>query len=188
MPNTVPPATTQERLDEKLRLAAEKSLVNYGFYIGATPHNIDDLQHGDAHAGHQDLHRLQHRRSARRRSGRPRTDLRRDDAADHRPLRGRSDRARRTPSASRGVADVAVHSQIRDHAAALIATRRAIDLAERHRPSVSRAARVDRRRDGCLAILRAITASRSRDHGRGVPASLAVQHRRLRRGSARSRR
>ena len=28
---------TQARLDEKLALAAEKSLVNYGFYIGATP-------------------------------------------------------------------------------------------------------------------------------------------------------
>ena len=30
--------------DEKRRLAAEKSLVNYGFYIGATPHNIGDLR------------------------------------------------------------------------------------------------------------------------------------------------
>ena len=37
MPNTVPPATTQARLEEKLALAAQKSLVNYGFYIGATP-------------------------------------------------------------------------------------------------------------------------------------------------------
>ena len=43
MPNTVPPATTQARLNEKLALAAAKSLVNYGFYIGATPENIDDL-------------------------------------------------------------------------------------------------------------------------------------------------
>ena len=32
-----------------------------------------------------------------------------------------------------GANDVAVHSQVRDHAAAVIATRRAIDLAKRHR-------------------------------------------------------
>src|SRR5688572_1847837 len=44
MPNTVPHATTQQLLDAKRALAAEKSLVNYGFYIGATPHNIDELR------------------------------------------------------------------------------------------------------------------------------------------------
>src|SRR3954470_24159827 len=44
MPNTRPSATTQELLNQKLALAAEKSLVNYGFYIGATPHNVEDLR------------------------------------------------------------------------------------------------------------------------------------------------
>ena len=44
MPNTVPAATTQARLNEKLALAAEKSLVNYGFYIGATTDNLADLR------------------------------------------------------------------------------------------------------------------------------------------------
>ena len=44
MPNTKPSATTVERQQEKLQLASEKSLVNYGFYIGATPENIHDLQ------------------------------------------------------------------------------------------------------------------------------------------------
>ena len=44
MPNTKPPATTQALLNHKLALAAEKSLVNYGFYIGATPHNLADLK------------------------------------------------------------------------------------------------------------------------------------------------
>src|SRR5262245_57010949 len=39
MPNTVPPVTTQHRLEEKLALAARKSIVNYAFYIGATPGN-----------------------------------------------------------------------------------------------------------------------------------------------------
>ena len=44
MPNTIPTTTTRERLAEKRALAAEKSLVNYGFYIGATPENIDELR------------------------------------------------------------------------------------------------------------------------------------------------
>src|SRR3954451_22916742 len=34
MPNTIPATTTQQRLNEKLELAAQKCLVNFGFYIG----------------------------------------------------------------------------------------------------------------------------------------------------------
>ena len=44
MPNTNPNTTTQTRLDEKLALAAQRSLVNYGFYIGATPDNLEELK------------------------------------------------------------------------------------------------------------------------------------------------
>ena len=44
MPNTKPTTTTCERLSEKLALASEKCLVNYGFYIGATPSNLDELK------------------------------------------------------------------------------------------------------------------------------------------------
>src|SRR5436190_23883742 len=44
MPNTVPATTTQALLDQKLALAAGKCLVNYGFYIGATPRNLDELR------------------------------------------------------------------------------------------------------------------------------------------------
>ncbi len=43
MPNTRPLTTTQAALDDKLKRAAEKSLVNYGFFIGATPANQSDL-------------------------------------------------------------------------------------------------------------------------------------------------
>lgn len=39
MPNTLPQTTTIERLEEKFRLAEEKSLVNYSFYFGATHNN-----------------------------------------------------------------------------------------------------------------------------------------------------
>jgi len=44
MPNTKPATISQAALDAKLELAADKSLVNFGFYIGATPHNVEELQ------------------------------------------------------------------------------------------------------------------------------------------------
>ncbi|MDB4731832.1 amidohydrolase family protein, partial [bacterium] len=36
MPNTNPTTTTHEALEDKLHRASQKSVVNYGFYIGAT--------------------------------------------------------------------------------------------------------------------------------------------------------
>ena len=39
MPNTVPQTTTLEALEEKFRLAAQKSHVNYSFFFGATNDN-----------------------------------------------------------------------------------------------------------------------------------------------------
>ncbi len=44
MPNTNPQATTIEALEEKYKLAAQKSLANYSFYIGATNSNLDELK------------------------------------------------------------------------------------------------------------------------------------------------
>ena len=43
MPNTVPQTTTQALLQEKFDLAAEKSLANYSFYIGATNDNLSEI-------------------------------------------------------------------------------------------------------------------------------------------------
>ncbi len=43
MPNTKPLTTTQEAMTAKLALAAQKCLVNYGFFIGATAENLPDL-------------------------------------------------------------------------------------------------------------------------------------------------
>ncbi|MBN2164712.1 MAG: dihydroorotase [Marinilabiliaceae bacterium] len=43
MPNTKPQTTTQESLDAKYAIAAQKSLANYSFYIGATNDNIEEL-------------------------------------------------------------------------------------------------------------------------------------------------
>ena len=49
MPNTVPQTTTLEALDEKFRLAAEKSHVNYSFFFGATNDNVGLFSQLDEH-------------------------------------------------------------------------------------------------------------------------------------------
>jgi dihydroorotase len=43
MPNTKPPALTQRLLEEKYIRAAEKSLVNYSFYMGTSNDNLDEV-------------------------------------------------------------------------------------------------------------------------------------------------
>ncbi|MCA9223126.1 MAG: dihydroorotase [Planctomycetales bacterium] len=132
MPNTKPNAINQARIDEKLALAAERSLVNYGFYIGATPHNVEDLKAarrtpgikifigsstGDLLVDEQDA-------------------LERIFAETTLPLTAHCEdesTVRANMAKFAGTNDVADHSRIRDHEAALIATRRAVDLAKRHR-------------------------------------------------------
>jgi len=47
MPNTIPPTTTLEALEEKHAIAAEDSRVNYSFYIGATNSNLDVIKNID---------------------------------------------------------------------------------------------------------------------------------------------
>lgn len=43
MPNTVPNVLTMEILEEKYRLAAEKSLANFGFFLGVNADNLDEV-------------------------------------------------------------------------------------------------------------------------------------------------
>ena len=44
MPNTLPPTVTLDALEDKYVVAAEKSLVNYAFYLGATNDNLDVIR------------------------------------------------------------------------------------------------------------------------------------------------
>src|SRR3954465_14929465 len=131
MPNTIPATTTQQRLNEKLALAASKCLVNFGFYIGATPHNLSELRHATRTPGIKIF------------IGSSTGDLLVDDQATLEAIFAETtppicahceDEATVRANAARfaGTTDVADHSRIRDHAAAIIATRRAIDLAKRH--------------------------------------------------------
>lgn len=48
MPNTKPPTTNFQLLEEKFQLAAQHSRVNYSFYYGATNDNVDTLPQLDA--------------------------------------------------------------------------------------------------------------------------------------------
>ncbi len=43
MPNTKPQATTHEILEDKYKIASEKSIANYSFYLGATNNNIEEI-------------------------------------------------------------------------------------------------------------------------------------------------
>ena len=131
MPNTNPATVSQQRLQEKLALAASKCLVNFGFYIGATPKNLVELKHARRTPGIKIF------------IGSSTGDLLVDDqdalerifaettlpicahCEDETTVRANQQRF----ATSSNVAD---HSRVRDHQAALIATRRAIDLAHRH--------------------------------------------------------
>jgi dihydroorotase len=44
MPNTKPPATTIEKLEKKYQRAAEVSMANYSFYLGATNNNLAEIK------------------------------------------------------------------------------------------------------------------------------------------------
>ena len=44
MPNNKPSITNMEGMRSKLKTASEKCVNNYGFFIGATPDNVSDLQ------------------------------------------------------------------------------------------------------------------------------------------------
>ena len=131
MPNTNPATVTCGLLAQKLKLAAEKSLVNYGFYIGATPHNVAELQQAQRTPGIKifigsstgDL--LVDQQEA----------LERIFAETKLPICAHCEdettiginKATIAPAS-----EVANHSKIRDERAAVVATARAIDLARRH--------------------------------------------------------
>ncbi len=131
MPNTRPTTTTVERLHQKLALAATKSLVNYGFYIGATAENVDELRNARRTPGIKifigsstgDL--LVDEQDALEKIFAETTLPITAHCEDESTIRANTARFAETT-------DVADHSRIRDHAAAIIATRRAIDLATRH--------------------------------------------------------
>jgi len=47
MPNTIPPATTHELLEEKYRIAQITSLANFSFFIGTSNDNLEEIKKVD---------------------------------------------------------------------------------------------------------------------------------------------
>lgn len=132
MPNTKPTTTSVQALHEKLALAATKSIVNYGFYIGATPSNVEELQAAKRTPGIKifigsstgDL--LVDQQSA----------LERIFAETTLPICAHcEDEATIAENKARlgELNDVRQHSQLRDARCAFLSTRRSIDLAYRHK-------------------------------------------------------
>jgi dihydroorotase len=132
MPNTNPNTISQEALENKLALAAGKSLVNYGFYVGATPDNVEELR--TAHRtpgikifiGSSTGNLLVDEQEALERIFAETTLPACAHCEDETTVRANAERFA-------GSTDITDHSRIRDHEAAIIATRRAIDLAKRHK-------------------------------------------------------
>lgn len=131
MPNTKPTTTTRAALEDKLQLASTKCVVNYGFYIGATPDNTSELIETTRTPGIKIF------------IGSSTGDLLVDEQAALERIFAETtlpicahceDEATVRANAARlgGGRDFTDHSRIRDHEAAVIATRRAIDLAHRH--------------------------------------------------------
>lgn len=132
MPNTIPNTITVERLHEKLELGSRNCLVNYGFYIGATPDNVEQLKQArrtpgiKIFIGSSTGNLLVDQQEA----------LEQIFAETTLPITAHCEdetTVRQNMEKYAGVTDVAVHSRIRDHEAAIIATRRALDLARRHK-------------------------------------------------------
>lgn len=132
MPNTRPATTSSRLLEEKLALASSSCLVNFGFYIGATPDNLDELR---------SVHRTP---GIKLFIGSSTGDLLVDDQESLERIFARTtlpigahceDEAtvRRNAARFKDTDRVADHSRIRDERAAVIATERACELARRHR-------------------------------------------------------
>lgn len=131
MPNTRPLTTTQQTLDDKLQRAAQKCLVNYGFFIGATAEDLPDLltahptpgikifmgsMHGqllvDQETALESIFAKGERLIAVHAEDQARIKQRRQEFA--------------------GIHDPAIHSQIQDNQAALLATQLALGLSKKY--------------------------------------------------------
>lgn len=164
MPNTKPAATTRELIEAKYAIAATKAIANHGFYIGATCDNVDELKAATGVPGIKIF------------IGSSTGDLLVDDQAalerifaettlpicahceDEATVRANAERLK-------GTDRVSDHSLIRDHHAALVATRRALDLAYRHQ-----------HRFHVLHVSTAAELELIRDHRNLITAELCPHH------------
>jgi dihydroorotase len=131
MPNTRPLTTTQAALDDKLQRAAAKSLVNYGFFIGATPENLPDLLAAQPTCGIKIFMGSAHGALlvSREAELEPIFARGRRLIAVHAEDQARIKERRKLFA---GISNPEVHSQIQDETAALNATKLALKLSKKY--------------------------------------------------------
>ncbi|MEC4815288.1 MAG: dihydroorotase [Scytonema sp. PMC 1069.18] len=131
MPNTRPLTINQEALNDKLERAAQKCLVNYGFFIGATTDNFPDLLTANPTPGIKIFMGSMH--------GQLLVDQ--DEALEAIFAKGNrliavhaedQNRINQRRQEFAGIHDPAVHSQIQDNTAALLATQQALNLSKKY--------------------------------------------------------
>ena len=131
MPNTKPLTTSQTALDDKLQRAAQKCLVNFGFFIGATAENLPDLLTANPTSGIKIFMGSMH------------GPLLVDTEEKLEPIFARGKRliAVHAENQARiderkkefaGISDPAIHSQIQDNETALLATKMALKLSKKY--------------------------------------------------------
>ncbi len=131
MPNTDPPTTNQRALDDKLASAGHKCVANYGFFIGATPNNLDEINTASPVCGIKIF------------MGASTGDLLVHDPRDLERIFANGDRLiavhaedeqriRKRRALFAENTDPAVHSKIRDNRTAALATELALALSTRY--------------------------------------------------------
>lgn len=137
MPNTKPLTTTPETLADKVRRARHRMLCDFAFYVGGTRENIADIP---------TLERLEASAGIKVFMGASTGDLLVEDEPSLDKIVGRISRRAafhsedemrlRARASLRKPGDPATHPLWRDEAAAMLATRRLVGLAEKHRRRV----------------------------------------------------
>ncbi|MEL7038061.1 MAG: dihydroorotase [Cyanobacteria bacterium J06592_8] len=131
MPNTKPLTINQAALDDKLQRASQKCLVNYGFFIGATGDNLEDLLTVNPTCGIKIF------------MGSMKGPLLVDEEQALDPIFAKGDRLIAVHAEDQGrinqrrqefsgIHDPAIHSQIQDKEAALLATKLACKLSKKY--------------------------------------------------------
>ncbi len=132
MPNNDPAIVSRELMAEKKRIAAEKCVVNYNFFIGATPTNLDELN------------RVRNVCGIKVFMGSSTGDLLVSDEKDLETIFSRGSRLIAVHAESEailqenqklfsGIQNVFLHPKIRDEAAALYATETAVGLSLKYK-------------------------------------------------------
>ena len=134
MPNTVPNATNRAALEAKIAIAGQKAVNHHGFFIGATNHNVADMQSVEgmdgvcgikifmgSSTGYLLVHEQKYLENIFANTG----GIIATHAEDE-------DRLQARIAQFKGRTDIAAHAECRDVECAMLATKRASALAKDH--------------------------------------------------------